>query len=143
MKLTDLIENLAMGAFVGCFVLCMVQLLLAITEPDLVFFTSQMTIHSVPAVIIIGWSFSLTSFIYEREEISFPFQVLFQRGIGMTVLFITAIYLGWIPLSFGWQPIVIWILIACIFAAIFWSGFMIYYYLLSRQLNDKISKLNN
>ena len=33
-----------------------------------------------------------------------------------------------------------WIIIACIFAAVSWCGFYIYYYLVARDLNKKLSK---
>ena len=56
----------------------------------------------------------------------------------MTVLFITAIYLKWMPIDLGWEPILTWVLIACVFAAISWFGFYIYYYLVARELNNKL-----
>ena len=43
--------------------------------------------------IVIGFAFSLPTFIYEREDIALPFQVIFQMGIGMIVLFVVAIFL--------------------------------------------------
>ena len=46
--------------------------------------------------------------------------------------------LHWMPITLGIGPIITWILIACVFAAIFWCGFYIYYYLLARNLNKKI-----
>ena len=61
-------------------------------------------------------------------------------GIGMLILFIVAIYLQWMPVNLGIGIIVEWIIIACIFAAISWGGFYIYYYLVARDLNSKLSK---
>ena len=90
--------------------------------------------------IVVGWAFSLSGFIYDREDIALPFQVIFQMGIGMTVLFLVAAYLKWMPIDLGIGPIITWIVIACVFAAVFWCGFYIYYYLLARNLNKKIVK---
>ena len=89
--------------------------------------------------IVVGWGFSLTGIIYEREDIAFPLQVAFQMGIGMLILFIVAIYLQWMPVNLGVGIIVEWIIIACVFAAVFWCGFYIYYYLVARDLNNKLS----
>ncbi|MBR3198270.1 MAG: DUF3021 domain-containing protein, partial [Methanobrevibacter sp.] len=89
--------------------------------------------------IVAGWAFSLTGLIYEREDVPLPFQIIFQMGIGMTVLFLVAIYLKWMPIDLGIGPIITWVAIACVFAAIFWLGFYIYYYLLARNLNNKLN----
>ena len=71
-------------------------------------------------------------------EIAFPFQVLFQMVIGLGVLFVVAVYLEWMPISLGIGPIITWVVIACVFAAISWFGFYIYYYLVARDLNKKL-----
>lgn len=88
--------------------------------------------------IVVGWAFSLTGIIYDREEVPFPLQIIFQMGIGMTVLFIMAIYLQWMPINLGIGPIITWVVIAIIFAIVFWFGFFIYYALLARNMNKKI-----
>ena len=139
MKFIDLIKSLALGAFVGCFVVMLVMVIISLSSGvDIVSFSGRDIINAFLGSIVAGWGFSLTSFIYEREDIAFPLQVIFQMGIGMTLLFIIAIYLHWMPIEFGLGPIITWIVIAGIFAAIFWCGFYIYYYLLARNFNKKI-----
>ena len=138
----DLIERLAMGAFVGCFIVMLVMVLGSYSlGPSEVSFSGVEIINAFFGSIVVGWAFSLTGIIYEREDIAFLLQVLFQMGIGMLVLFIVAIYLKWMPVSLGWGPIVTWIGIACIFAIVCWFGFYIYYYMQARELNKKIRKL--
>ena len=44
------------------------------------------------------------------------------------------------PINLGFEPILIWIIIACIIALIFWCGFYIYYSLVAKDLNKKILK---
>lgn len=140
MKL-DLIKRLAMGAFVGCFIVMFVMVLISLQNgPQNVSFDGNTVINAFLGSIVVGWGFSLTGIIYEREDIAFPLQVAFQMGIGMTLLFIVAIYLQWMPINLGLSIIVEWIIIACVFAAVSWCGFYIYYYLVARDLN---SKLNN
>ena len=139
----NIIERISMGAFVGCFIVLLIMALGSyMNGPQNVTFSGIEVINAFLGSIVVGWAFSLTGLIYEYEDIAFPLQVLFQMGIGMTVLFIVAIYLQWMPISLGIGPIITWIVIAIIFAAISWLGFYIYYSLLARDLNKKIEKVN-
>ena len=134
-----LIKRLAMGAFVGCFIGLLVAVLISFQAgPQNISFSGTDIVNLFFGCIVAGWGFSLTGFIYEKEDVPLPFQVIFQMGIGMTVLFLVAAYLKWMPIELGIGPIITWIVIACVFAAIFWCGFYIYYYLLARNINKKI-----
>ncbi|MBQ2665161.1 DUF3021 domain-containing protein [Methanobrevibacter sp.] len=136
---TDLIKRLAMGAFVGCFIVMFIMVLISLQQgPQNVDFSGSTVINAFLGSIVVGWGFSLTGLIYEREDIAFPLQVAFQMGIGMIILFIVAIYLQWMPINLGIGIIIEWIIIACIFAAISWCGFYIYYYMVASELNKKI-----
>lgn len=135
----DLIERLALGAFIGCFIVMLVMVLISLQNgPQNINFNGTEIINAFLGSIVVGWGFSLTGLIYEKEEIALPLQILFQMGIGMIILFIVAIYLQWMPIDLGFGVILEWIIIAVIFAAISWFGFYIYYYLLARDLNKKI-----
>ena len=124
----DLIERLGLGAFVGCFVVMFVMVLGSyIAGPGNVSFSGTEIIGAFFGSIVVGWAFSLSGLIYEKEEVPFPLQVVFQMVIGMGVLFAVAVYLQWMPISLGIGPIITWIAIACVFAAIFWAGFFVYY----------------
>ncbi len=137
---TDIIKRLAMGAFVGCFIVMLVMVFISLqVGPSEIHFAGVDIINAFLGSIVIGWAFSLTGLIYEREDIAFPLQVIFQMGIGMAVLFITAIYLKWMPIDLGIGAIITWIAIACVFAAVFWVGFYVYYYLVARDLNKKLN----
>lgn len=129
-----------MGAFVGCFIVMLVMVLISFdVGPSIVSFSGQDVINAFFGSIVVGWAFSLSGLIYEREDIAFPLQIIFQMVIGMGVLFAIAVYLHWMPIELGIGPIVTWIVIACIFAAISWSCFYIYYYLVARNLNNKLN----
>lgn len=135
----DLIKRLAMGAFVGCFIGLLVAVFISLQAGSQnINFSGTDIINLFFGCIVAGWGFSLTGIIYEKEDLALPYQIIFQMGIGMTVLFLVAVYLHWMPITLGIGPIITWILIACVFAAIFWCGFYIYYYLLARNLNKKI-----
>ena len=135
----DLIKRLAMGAFVGCFIVLFIMVLISLQQgPQNVSFSGNTIINAFLGSIVVGWGFSLTGIIYERDDIAFPLQIAFQMGIGMAILFIVAIYLQWMPINLGIGIIIEWVIIACIFAAVSWCGFYIYYYLLARNLNKKL-----
>lgn len=139
MKL-DLIKRLAFGAFVGCFVVMCVMVMISLqVGPEIIQFSGTDIINAFLGTIVVGWAFSLSGLIYEKDEVAFPLQVIVQMVIGMGVLFAVAVYLKWMPINLGIGPIVTWIVIACIFAAVFWAGFYIYYYLVARDLNKKLS----
>ena len=138
MKISDLISRLALGAFVGCFIVSLVESLISLQiGPQIVSFSGVDVIHAFLGSIVIGWGFSLSGFIYENDW-PLPAQVIFQMGIGFAVLFSVAIYLGWFPINVGIGPVIEWILVAIIFAAVFWFGFYIYYYLEAREINQKL-----
>lgn len=129
-----------MGAFVGCFIGLLVAVLISLdVGPGNIVFSGTDIVNLFFGCIVAGWGFSLSGLIYDREDLALPLQVIFQMLIGMTVLFLIAIYLKWMPINLGAGPILTWILIACVFAVVFWFGFYVYYYLLARNLNKKIS----
>ena len=139
----ELIERLSLGAFVGCFVVMLVMVLGSyIAGPEKVSFSGVEIINAFLGSIVVGWAFSLSGIIYEKEEVPFPFQVIFQMVIGMGVLFAMAVYLQWMPISLGIGLIITWIVIACIFATVFWVGFYIYYTLEARDINKKLELSN-
>ena len=136
----DLIKRLAMGAFVGCFIVLFIMVLISLQQgPQNVSFSENTIINAFLGSIVVGWGFSLTGIIYERDDIAFPLQIAFQMGIGMAILFIVAIYLQWMPINLGIGIIIEWVITACIFAAVSWCGFYIYYYLVARDLNNKLN----
>ena len=136
----DLIKRLAMGAFVGCFIVMLVMVLISLQNgPQNISFTGVTIINAFLGSIVVGWGFSLIGLIYERDDIAFPLQIAFQMGIGMVILFIVAVYLQWMPINLGIGIIIEWIIIACVFAAVSWCGFYIYYYLVARDLNNKLN----
>ena len=114
----DLIKRLAMGAFVGCFIVMFIMVLMSLERgPQNIYFTGDTIINAFLGSIVVGWGFSLTGLIYERDDIPFPLQIAFQMGIGMAILFAVAVYLQWMPTDMGIGIIVEWVIIACIFAA--------------------------
>ena len=70
MKFTDIIESLALGAFVGCFIGLLVAVLISYqVGPQVISFSGTDIINLFFGCIVAGWGFSLTGLIYEREEL--------------------------------------------------------------------------
>lgn len=140
MKVVDVIKCFATGAFAGSFIGLLVAVLIAFQiGPETVKFTGTDIVNLFFGSIVAGGGFSFSGLIYEKEDLPLPVQVLFQMVVGLTVLFLIAVYLKWMPVTLGIWPIISWILIACVFAAVFWLGFYIYYCLVARDLNKKIA----
>ena len=143
MNANIIIKKISMGAFVGCFIVLLIMALGSyMIGPEKVVFSGVEVINAFLGSIVVGWAFSFAGLIYESEDIAFPLQVIIQMSIGMGVLFAVAVYLQWMPISLGIGPIITWIVIALIFATIFWLGFYFYYGLLARDLNKKIEESN-
>ena len=76
----DLIKRLAMGAFVGFFIVMLVMSLGSyIAGPGNVSFSGVEVINAFLGSIVVGWAFTLSGLIYEKEEVAFPLQVIFQK----------------------------------------------------------------
>ena len=77
----DLIKRLALGAFVGCFIVMLIMVLISLQDgPQNVSFSGTTMINAFLGSIVVGWGFSLTGIIYEREDIAFPLQVTVSFG---------------------------------------------------------------
>ena len=140
----DIIKRLALGAFVGCFIVMLVMVLGSYDiGPEKVMFSGVEVINAFFGSIVVGWAFSLSGIIYEKDEVPFPLQVIFQMVVGMGVLFAVAVYLHWMPIELGIGPIITWVVIAIVFAAVFWFGFYIYYSLQARDINKKLELSQN
>ncbi|MBE6485558.1 MAG: DUF3021 domain-containing protein [Methanosphaera stadtmanae] len=143
MESNVIIKRLALGAFVGCFIVLFIMAVGSyINGPENVIFSGVEVINAFLGSIVVGWAFSLAGLIYDKEDIAFPIQVVFQMVIGMGVLFAVAVFLGWMPVGLGIGPIITWIVIALVFGVIFWFGFYMYYRLLARELNKKLQSSN-
>lgn len=142
MKLIDIVKQLALGAFIGCFILCMVIVLISTLSSQSVSFDGLYLSKSILASIIIGWAFSLSGFIYNKEDLALALQVLIQMICGLTTLFLSAMILGWIPLDKGLDPFISFAVTTIIFTVIFWIGFYLYDYYQAKELNQKIRIIN-
>lgn len=94
------------------------------------------------AAMVIGIGFSLPSIVYENNELSLLKQFLIQMSIGMSILIITSLFVGWIPINYG-LGIIIWISIALTFTILIWAGFYLYNKKEASNINKQIKKIQN
>ena len=65
MKIADLIKSLALGAFVGCFIVMLVMVLISLGEGvNVVSFSGVDVINAFLGSIVAGCAFSLSGMIY-------------------------------------------------------------------------------
>lgn len=92
------------------------------------------------ASMIIGIAFSAPSEIYNNEKLPFAFQFLFHMGIGCSVYLITALYVGWLPVSFGIGKCILIALLQLLVAFLIWLCFSSHYRKLAESMNEKIKQ---
>ncbi|MDR0912673.1 MAG: DUF3021 domain-containing protein [Methanobrevibacter sp.] len=143
MDIVKICKLIFLGASTGCLVISLVELLMILSIGINNFYLNGYEIvNLILGGIVVGLVFSLSSFIYEKEDLSTLIQTTVQMGLGFIALFIVGIYLQWIPLNEGLNVIVNWIIIALIIGFIFWGGFYIYFKIEAKKINQRLKKMN-
>jgi len=91
--------------------------------------------------IIVGIACASTSFIYQVERLSFLQQTLFHFVVGLSVFFIVAFSLNWIPTHSILLIIFVPILNICIFTFV-WFLFYLYNSIEAKKMNEKLNEIN-
>lgn len=97
--------------------------------------------HAV-GCLIVGMGFTIPSLIYEKKSLSIKIQSLIHLGCGFLIYFPVACYLGWIPVSLGWQMILFTLAFAIITAFAIWYGYYLYYKWEATRINKKLKEQN-
>lgn len=90
--------------------------------------------------MLVGIGFSVPSMIYESEKLPYGIKVLFHMGIGCTVMLVTALLVGWIPLGAGWKICMFAVAAEILAAFLIWRCFLTYYKKMAKQMNQKIKE---
>lgn len=106
-----------------------------------VFSTSGYAVSKMAlGALVIGLGFGLPSFVYAKENLSFPVQVLIQMVIGCTVMLITAFLVGWIPTDKGLLPALRVVAVEILTAFIIWGISYHRQKKLARRINRKLEQ---
>ena len=92
--------------------------------------------------ICVGVGFSAPSCVYGSERIPYGLQILIHMGIGCTVMLITALTVGWIPLNLGWKTTVLFIIMEIVIAFFIWFLFSLHYKKEAAKMNKRLDDLN-
>lgn len=90
------------------------------------------------ASLVLGIYFGLATVIFEHESWSPLKQTIIHFSLSVTIYFIFALSLEWVPFTF--VAIVNSFLFFTIIYAIFWFGFSLYYKRIANSLNESLKK---
>ncbi len=88
--------------------------------------------------IFLGIYFAIAAFIFTVEEWSPLKKTMIHFLLSLTVYFIVAFTLGWVPVNF--LAIFISTLIFILIYILFWVGFNLYYRKIAASLNETLQK---
>ena len=95
------------------------------------------------ATVVIGLGFGLPAIVYDNEKLSLFTQTIIHMGTGCIIMTVTAFLVGWIPMHRGPLLIIASILGELAFAFGIWFLFYLQQKKLVKQMNQRISKINN
>ena len=85
----------------------------------------------------VGVGFSLPALVY-GGRLPFPLKLLIHMGTGCTVMLLTALAVGWIPLGAGRRALFLAVACEVLTAFLIWLCFFLYHRRLARRLNEKL-----
>ncbi|MBO6166162.1 MAG: DUF3021 domain-containing protein [Eubacterium sp.] len=88
------------------------------------------------ACVVTGLGFGVPTILYNSERISQTLASVIHLGIGFTIYFAAASFVGWIPVERGIKACVITVVSVVIIGLIIWVCFMKY----NKDLAEKMNK---
>src|SRR5690625_1827888 len=98
---------------------------------------SEVWLHMLCSLIL-GVYFGLISFIFENNVWSPLKKTVIHFSLSISVYFLIAIPVGWIP--FNWLSIILGILIFAIIYFLYWNSFLLYYNWVEASMNSNLNK---
>lgn len=90
--------------------------------------------------MLVGVGFSVPAIIYESEKLPYGIKVLIHMGIGCTVMLVTALLVGWIPLEEGWKICTFTVAAEIMAAFLIWLCFSTHYKKMAKKMNQRIKE---
>lgn len=134
-----LLKMIFQGITWGC-TICMI-ILVCIAAVNKVTFSmdSMLFIKHAIGSMIVGMGFTVPSLIYDKKNLGILLQTLIHMGCGFGIYLPIACYLGWIPVSLGWQMVILPLTCALVFSFSIWYGFFLYYKHEAKKINEKLT----
>ena len=92
------------------------------------------------ACVLTGLGFGVPTLLYNSERISRPLASVIHLGIGFTIYFVAASFVGWIPVKRGVTACIITIAGVIVIGVVIWLCFMRYYKNLADKMNQALEK---
>lgn len=90
------------------------------------------------ACVATGLGFGVPSILYSMEQVPMPVATVLHMGIGLTIYFIAASMVGWIPVSAGIPACIATVVGVLVITFIIWYAFMKYNKKMAERINSAI-----
>ena len=101
--------------------------------------TSYQFTKMVIGAMLVGFGFSIPSFIYENEKYSLLVQTLIHMRIGVIVMIIV----GWIPLNYGLSTAIFMIVLEIAISILIWLIYCLQNKKLVKSMNERIHEIHS
>lgn len=101
--------------------------------------TSYQFTKMVIRAMLVGFGFSIPSFIYENEKYSLLVQTLIHMRIGVIVMIIV----GWIPLNYGLSTAIFMIVLEIAISILIWLIYCLQNKKLVKSMNERIHEIQS
>ena len=101
--------------------------------------TSYQFTKMVIGAMLVGFGFSIPSFIYENEKYSLLVQTLIHMRIGVIVMIIV----GWIPLNYGLSTAIFMIVLEIAISILIWLIYCLQNKKLVKSMNERIHEIQS
>ena len=101
--------------------------------------TSYQFTKMVIGAMLVGFGFSIPSFIYENEKYSLLVQTLIHMRIGVIVMIIV----GWIPLNYGLSTAIFMIVLEISISILIWLIYCLQNKKLFKSMNERIHEIQS
>lgn len=92
------------------------------------------------ACIVTGLGFGVPTFLYKIENLPMPLATVIHLGIGLSLYFLAASKVGWIPVQAGTLACVISVAGMILISILIWLGFMKYNKDMAARINEALRK---
>lgn len=101
--------------------------------------TSYQFTKMVIGAMLVGFGFSIPSFIYENEKYSLLVQTLIHMRIGVIMMIIV----GWIPLNYGLSTAIFMIVLEIAISILIWLIYCLQNKKLVKSMNERIHEIQS
>lgn len=95
---------------------------------------------AVFACVVTGLGFGVPTFLYKIENLPMPLAAVIHLGIGLSIYFLAASKVGWIPVQAGTLACVISVAGMILISLLIWLGFMKYNKDMAARINEALRK---